>query len=443
MPAGQMKESVFPTYQQSRSEYQLKSAHNLAFCLLVAGIVAELTVSANLLTWIGDPYVSEGGSIVTKLHPGTYLITAAFAVELFTARDPIQLAWNLALKDRGALCFLVGLCLCVAFAFLLTGAGSIIVLIDTFFPAGMIALLASDFGPKNRRVLRICVELCFALNAVVALAEGVSQGHLIPLYLNGEAYQSIAAEFRPTALYDHPLTGSALTMIGILLPQGNPEKSRFRSPYILLLCTSLFAFGGRTAFVLTCLASSAKFVQSLVASVLARERRSASQLTSMVLLVLSVPVALLVASATGLGTRLIGHLYWDASANVRVSQWQILDMLGSHQILFGCRRDDLLALLHPLYLSTGVEVVENFWLLEFISLGLIAFPVFAVALFSLLGSSIHRAGPGSIYLVASFLIAASSSNSLGRKSNLLIVLVAAMSTLPAFSARPARRFRDR
>ena len=411
-----------------------RSLQDCTFYLLTVGIASELTISANLLTFIGDPYVSDGGSNITKLHPGTYLILGALCLEMISKGRPLETIWSLLINDRGACLFLISLTVCMAFAVMLTGSGSTIVLVDTFLPAGVFAILARTFGPDQRRVLRGCMEVCFAVNATISLIEGLLKAHLIPLYLNGEAYQSVVSEFRPTALYDHPLTGSALTMIGILLPRATGAGSSLRVPYLILLWTSLVAFGGRTAFLLTALISTVKYVLSLMTSVLARKRLTGTQITSLIAFFLSLPLTLILAWVTGLGTRLMGHLYWDASANVRVSQWQILSMLEPHQLFFGCRRDDLLALLRPLHLSSGVEVIENFWLLEFLSLGLIGFPFFVLGFVSLLISCTKRVGQKSIFLVVAVLIAATSSNSLGRKSNLLIVLVAALSTLA-----PSRR----
>ncbi len=407
----------------------------LTFYFLTAAIVCELTVSANLLTWIGDPYVSDGGPIAAKLHPGTYLIVAAFVTDAIGRTDPLQSLWSRAWIDRGAAVFIIGIIICIIFAFVLTGAGSVIVLVDTFLAAGVFALLATGLGPEQRRTMRVCIQACLAFNSMLALVETVLQSNLIPLYLNGAEYSSASLDFRPTALYDHPLTGATVTMIGILLPRASDPWARFRGPYLLLLCVSLLDFGGRTAFLLTCLALSGKLLRVASTSIIERNCTTASLHWAVIATALGIPAGLILTAAAGVGTRLIGHLYWDGSANVRVYQWQILNMLDGGQLLFGCRRDDLLGLLNPLRLSSGVEVIENFWLLEFISLGLIGFPFFVGALFSLLTFCAKRSGPGSLYLVTTFLIAATSSNSLGRKSNLLVVLVSAMSTAAGINSR--------
>jgi hypothetical protein len=134
---------------------------------------------------------------------------------------------------------------------------------------------------------------------------------------------------------------------------------------------------------------------------------------------------ILVASANGgIGTRLSAHLYWDTSAQVRLSQFGILSLLTPRELLFGCGRTELLALIEPLRLSAHVGVIENFWLLALVTLGLIAYPIFVMSFVAL----IHRLwqlndAPGKI-MIMTFVCVASSSNSLGRKSTLLVALVA-------------------
>jgi hypothetical protein len=76
-------------------------------------------------------------------------------------------------------------------------------------------------------------------------------------------------------------------------------------------------------------------------------------------------------------------------------------------------------------LSHGVPVIENFWLLMFLNLGLSAFPLFFAGFACLLVWCARQADGRAMPLVLATLATASASNSLGRKSALLLVLVAA------------------
>ena len=63
---------------QGRSE-PVHLPGRLALCLAGAAVCLELLVSANLLTWAGIPYVTDGGNFLLKFHPGTMLLAAAAA----------------------------------------------------------------------------------------------------------------------------------------------------------------------------------------------------------------------------------------------------------------------------------------------------------------------------------------------------------------------------
>lgn len=153
--------------------------------------------------------------------------------------------------------------------------------------------------------------------------------------------------------------------------------------------------------------------------------------------VIILAVAPIVAASlfAGLGTRIAGHLYWDDSAQVRLAQWRLLGQLDIWQLMFGTRRQDLLALLTPLWLGYGVEVIENFWLLMFVAFGLIGFPLFVGSLLSLLLWCWRRSALQGRLLVLAVMLVASTSNSLGRKSTILVCLVATVACLSAEALR--------
>ena len=106
-------------------------------------------------------------------------------------------------------------------------------------------------------------------------------------------------------------------------------------------------------------------------------------------------------------------------------------------MLFGARRVDTLALIEPLRLEYGVDVLENFWLLMFVSLGALCFTVFVAGMFALVRWLWLRSDTPNRMMIVALLLAASASNSLGRKSTLLLILVACVMSNSAQA--PARR----
>jgi hypothetical protein len=406
--------------------------------LAVAAIAVEFSVSANLLTWVGVPYVTEGGSLPMKIHPGTYLLCAAFVVKVGSQDRPNKTVWVLAGGDGKLAVYFGCLATCLVFMALTTGTGNVVVLLDTFLPAGMLACIVRDATCEELSLLQGVFRCGVCINGLIALGEAAAHATLMPLYLNGSEYHAIDGEFRPTALYDHPLTGGVMTLMGL----AQAPRARFwRTLYVALASAALIAFGGRVA-VAAALASVAFLAgKTFIVRVLRRDRMALRLLLTYGVSAAVCLAMTAIACEAGFGERLLRHLYWDPSAQVRLAQWSLLSELTRWQVLFGTPRDDLLALLTPLWLQSGVEVIENFWLLMFVNLGVVGFPIFLVGLLTLLAWCWQRTGVRGRLLLLSVLVVVSTSNSLGRKSTLLVGLVAAIGCLPEWRATTTGKMR--
>ena len=411
------------------------ATNRLAFNLALSAVLLELTISANLLTWIGVPYVSEGGTLPLKLHPGTDLLAVAFLI-LITRRG----SWFSVAAEKPLLLFFSAMLACLAYSAALTGMGNLVVLLDTFVPAGLLAAILSRASAPQLLHLRRLMQLSIVGSAALGLVEGLLQVNVVPLYLNETAYHALTEDFRPTALFDHPLTASVMTMLGLALA---PISGIWRVPYMGLMWAALVAYGGRVAVAAALAMTGLSYGARTARLVLRRNPSCVGQLAVAATVLCAGGVLMGLALVTGFGTRLSGHLYWDSSAQVRLAQWQLLGHLDRWQLMFGTRRSDLLALLTPLWLGPGVEVIENFWLLMFAGLGAAGFPLFVIGLAGLLTWCWRRSALDGRLLVIAVMLVASTSNSLGRKSSILVCLVKAVSCLPGKRAAAAVRLARR
>jgi hypothetical protein len=395
--------------------------------LAVAAVAVEFSVSANLLTWIGVPYVTEGGPLPMKIHPGTYLLYLAFAVKVGSQDRPNTTVWIFIGGDSKLTLYFSCLSACLVYMALTTGAGNVVVLLDTFLPAGMLACIVRDASCEELQLLRRVFQIGVCANGVIALCEAATHATLMPLYVNGGEYHAIDGEFRPTALYDHPLTGGVMTLMGLAQA---PRASFRRILYLALASAALIAFGGRVAVATALISAVFMAGVTFVTRVLQRDHMALRLLVYYGLLVSACVGMTAVACEAGFGERLLRHLYWDPSAQVRLAQWSLLSELTESQMLFGTAREDLLALLAPMWLQSGVEVIENFWLLMLVNLGVVGFPIFLLGFLTLLAWCWQRTGLHGRLLLLCVLSVVSTSNSLGRKSTLLVGLVAAIACLP-------------
>jgi hypothetical protein len=386
----------------------------------MAALVVEFTVSANLLTAVGSRYVSDGGWLVEKLHPGSYLAAGAMAARLAGGGHPLRESWSLVWREPDLIVFLAAIAFCMAYATFMTGTGNLVALMDSFLPAGMIGVALTGITKADATRLKNLLRGLFLLNACLALGEAAAGAHLVPL--DPEIHERVA-DFRPTSLYDHPLTGSAATMLSLFLLPDPTRRPLVACAYGAFMFAALLVFGGRVALLLAVLFMAGWYLCCLGQRV-TRRRVAPAQLVPMIIAVAGGGAVIFGVMVSGLGDRLVAHLYWDPSARARLDQFQILAWLDNPQLLFGTRRADTVALIKPLRLEFGIDVLENFWLLMFVSLGALCFPVFAIGMLALVRSLWRRSdGPGRMMAVA-LLLAASASNSLGRKSTLLVLLVA-------------------
>ncbi len=330
-------------------------------------------------------------------------------------------------SEKALTAFLALISSCISYSFLLTGTGNLVVLLDTFLPAGLLAFVLCNAPPHALRHLRWIMQSMLVVNALLALAETASHATLVPLYLNDLPYSPHEADFRPTALFDHPLTGAVITLLGLALA---PARGWHRLTYSGLMWAALLAYGGRMAVAAGLLIVCGTHFVSTGNMILYRHPEAAKRVVALAITAGTALIMALLVISLGLATRLVGHLYWDDSAQARLAQWQLLDHIDVWQWLFGTRREDLLALLVSLRLATGVEVIENFWLLMFVSLGLCGFPFFFTALSTLFGWCWQRSLLQGRLLLLSVLLVTSTSNSIGRKSTILVCMVAAIVCMP-------------
>ena len=392
----------------------LSTSKRLSWYLALGAIATDFTFSGNLLTNLGSSYISDGGGFLQKVHPGSYMAMLSGAAGAFSKlRCP-----SARFMDWHLLAFLGGIAFCIAYAFAATGAGNVVVFIDTFLSPGMLAFALQDMDHKRALQLKRIVQCLLVLNACVALCEFASQSHLVALPTEGSSPEN---EFRPTALYDHALTGAAVTMLGLWLAPQCQGLARWS--YIMLLVAALLAFGERTPLAGAIIGLIASLFARYKSAILARDLQ-AGDAARLIIIALAVICATAAAAYAGTGSRLGEHLYWDSSAQVRLSQFGIINSLDARELLFGCPRAVLLALIEPLRLSSRVAVIENFWLFNIVTLGLFCFPVFVFSFMFLLSSLWGISGLNGKLMIVLFVAVSSCSNSIGRKSTLLVTLVA-------------------
>lgn len=409
----------------------------LGFRLAAAAVALQFAVSASLLYWCGVAYDTPGGNPLVKFHPATYL--AALAA-ILTLRGQGSLRSGLARLSRDSLALMVfigAILLCTLYSAASVGTSGAATLVESYVSAGLLAITLHASAAEERRALaRLMLALCLA-NVAVVIGETFAHAHLVPLYLGPTPTEETVSDFRGAALFDHALTGSTVLMMALLTLPAMRLRAAVAVPCAGALLVGLLAFSERVALVVT-VAVLAVAAAGVVLRDLVRRRLDPRLVAGVLCAAVLAPLATyLLLTETPIGVRLLAHLYVDQSARARDIQWLALGRLSLRDLLFGVQEEQLRVLVFWLGLDHEFIDIENPWLLAFLKLGAVGFMLFLAGLVPFLAWLWRRArGWGRVVLVCG-LVAASASNSLGRKSNLLFLLTAFVLASTGFAAQAA------
>ena len=126
--------------------------------------------------------------------------------------------------------------------------------VDNYLSAGGLAIAMFSANGRQRRVIAQLILVLCVINVLISLAEYVHQEHFIPLDMksgDGKVYSDDESEeFRPAALYTHPLTGAMATAFG-LFSSRNEIAIWDRAICVGIFAVGLLGFGGRAALGVT------------------------------------------------------------------------------------------------------------------------------------------------------------------------------------------------
>ena len=420
-------------------------APRIGFWLALSAVVLELVLPSNLLFVLGLDYAApsfQGGSVFAKFHPATYLLVlASTAAQLETAGSPDS-PLAIARRTPNLVLLLTMMLATSAFAMLSVGTSGTTVFIENYVTAGLLALVGAACRPAQRRLLGWVVVVVCVICAPLVLAENALQAHFIPYFVDGMILKDLPGQFRGAALFDHPLTAATITMMAIfLVAQGwrpaSWRQSAARLAALALLGMAMIAYGGRTALVVTAAGEMALLVWAALRGLVAGRGAMRPVLLLLGTVAASALIAYVLIATTPIGERLANSFYLDDSAKIRDVQWQVLNLMDLRQLLFGVPLAEQPQLTFQIGLAYAFADIENFWLLTFVSLGAIGFILYLAGFLPFL-AHLWRISPGwgRLLLVCTILVA-STSNSLGRKDNLLVLLTASLLAASAGLVAPA------
>ena len=417
-----------------------------AFALTFLAVMASFTISGNTLTVLGTHYAEPGGNPLLKIHPATYLAVMAAIASLISGSSA-QSRLGYIFGKAPALFFFIGFTIfCAAFSAVnvgITGAG---VYVDNYLSAGAIAIAMFSANGRQRRIIAHLILVLCVINVLISLAEYVHQEHFIPLDNSGDGTTYVAdeksEEFRPAALYTHPLTGAMATAFGLFLALDT--KLRFGTAAICIgtFAVGLLGFGGRAALGVTIGLLVVRVIITLARDFLNGRINGRLLGTIFMAVCLLGPLTTYLLTETPVGERIAARAYYDESAEVRSDQWQVFSKVNTQQALYGTPVAEVALIYEQVGLNYGVE---NPLILIFLNLGIIGSPILILGLV-IYFLYLRQAYPESGWLLLAAAFIFFSSNSIGVKSPDLFMMTACAVTmkrqLEDRSAQTRRMFRS-
>jgi hypothetical protein len=394
----------------------------LSICMLF--LISEQRLKA----W-GVNYEDPGGNPLSKVHPGTWAIFAAFGLAALRSGNPVSFLNKLG--RWGGLSIFFGVWSMLLVVIVVFEKTPFTPIIDSFLlPMVIFAIAVERIGPKARSVA-LLIHALLAANAVLGIIEYLTGWRLTPFTAGDYAQTN---DWRSTAFLGHPLANASIVgvyIVALALGGGRDLPSWLRPPMMILQMAAMVAFGGRAALVLTVfllLGIALKRVFDVF-----RGRRV--PLPRAALICFCAPFligAVTIAAQAGFFDRLLERFVQDnGSAEARVIMMRVFAMFPLRQIVFGPDQNWLTSLQYEEGINYGIE---SFWVSFILEHGLIISLIFFAGLAAFCVDLARATRPATILLLVHFFGVASSSISLTAKSCTFGLFVA----IVMYMMRPVR-----
>lgn len=396
-----------------------------AAALCAFGLLLRLLLSAPTLQLLGSPYGDADGSGLAKIHPGNFFIYASFFVLLMQNHSPIGQLVRMARQQTAYLSLFFLYLILIAY-WIFRGPKGVGVMLDQHLVMPM-AVLVLCYAPRLW-LGRILYGFVFfaTLNSLIGLGEAATHSRILPYDSSWEVTKQ--SYFRASALMGHPLANAAFTSCGLFVVLAIRLPILFKIFLVTAMLASLIGFGGRSSLGL-CVIGLACLGIVAVYQKMRRGSLSVLQLISLILACLLVPLLcgglLYGVLHSSVGERLMAYSsLQDESAEVRLRSWQVFDYTTTPELIFGIDGDRVLQIGDHLGLINPTSDIENPWILIFLFLGGILFPLWLANLLWFMRSLLKGASPALVMAVLDYFLIASTSNSFARKDPVFIFLPA-------------------
>lgn len=388
------------------------------------GVLALFCLSGYALEYFGIPYVSDGGSILTKLHPYLYLFALALLVAVVANPDPVGYAASLAVRRPGSIAVIAACGVIYVFVSRYKPDMSAAYLGDAMISAALVSLVLADSPERARLWLARMLHAIVIVNALLAIVEVSTHWRLFPFGIKGDY---MVWDYRATALFGHPLDGALATGVYAVILMTAPRvpglAARLRLPVILLCMAAMPAIGARTSFAIVYGIAAVMAGLGLLAFL--RGRRVGRGTLLVVLVGAAVlPLAAAAAWHAGYLDGFLGRFQNDSgSADARFDLYNLFSHYGLQEMVAGYSPIEYRTRIRVEGLESGVENALVGHLMQF---GIPLSMMLWCALAAFLADLIREAGRHALIPTVFMLLVISTSVGISGKTTMLVMPVAIM-----------------
>src|SRR6476659_8630464 len=116
--------------------------------LFLVVVFLLFAVSSGMLGALGINHGGVTGSVVSKIHPATYLAFATVALIVLARRNPASFFVNLITRRPGTFAFLITILMLTSYI-VLDGRKGIATIFDTYLLAVAVAMIVAELDPRD------------------------------------------------------------------------------------------------------------------------------------------------------------------------------------------------------------------------------------------------------------------------------------------------------
>lgn len=390
---------------------------HVPYIVCIFGMVLYLFLSPPLLDSIGFHYGRENGAPYEKIHPAIYFVFLSFVLFLRGGASMLSVLGTI-IKQRTASVAL--LCVYILMCIYLMGrdgiAGNAFILNGHITVPICVIIMSYCPHALCRKSVQILIAFALA-NSLMGITEGVTKFRFLPFA--DDTHFANEDIFRSSALLGHPLGNATFTAVTLFAAMSLPMRLAARYGVIVILFSSLVAFGGRTGLFSSLFFLIIYAVYEVAKLLLSRQMSigRAVQLGGLMIVspALFVMLLLFLVNST-IGERILAYSRFDdSSASSRLDSLEAIHFMTRDEFLFGVSSVRILDITDRMSQKNGIKYIENPWILMLMKLGFIQFTIWLVASMYFI-FTISRNTPFPLKLsLLMYVLIASTFNSFGSK----------------------------